>query len=80
MDDIKTVNLYVAIAIVYCYLSSSLTVESINEIFEITDGNKEVISDHIKALYTIFGDAIKELKNEKVDKSVLKNLVKSIKR
>lgn len=39
------------------------TIEAFNDIYEISNGNKKIILQHLKAVYNIFGVAIKELEN-----------------
>ena len=54
--------------VIIAYLGYALKATNINEIYEIQSGNKEVLYEHIKALYNIFGkakdDLEKEIKNE----------------
>lgn len=54
--------------IIIAYLGHTLKATNINEIYDIQSGNKEVLYEHIKALYNIFGkakdDLEKEIKNE----------------
>lgn len=44
--------------------TSEPTFDSLADLFEVKNGNKEIILEHLKALYSIFGKAIKELENE----------------
>lgn len=41
------------------------TPESLNELYEIKNGNKELLLEHLKAINSITGDAIKLLGSEK---------------
>ena len=46
--------------IIVKYLKSSLTARGIYELLEIQNGGKELLYDHIKALYDIFGKALEK--------------------
>lgn len=41
------------------------TPEGISELYEIRNGNKKVILEHLQAIYNIVGRAIRELENDK---------------
>lgn len=55
--------------IIVKYLTSSLTAQGINELLEIQNGSKELLYEHIKALYDIFGKAKDDLEKELEDES-----------
>ena len=46
------------------YLNTDINIESLNDIFEISAGNKDVLKSHIKALINIFTKALEEIENE----------------
>lgn len=50
--------------VILAYLGHTLKATNINEIYDIQSGNKEVLYEHIKALYNIFGKAKNDLEKE----------------
>ena len=57
-------NLEVAKNIIMTNLSANLTSNNTLELWEIRNGNKELLLEHIKALKNIFTEAQKELEKE----------------
>ena len=56
-------NLKTSIRLLTTILSTGQNIESLNDLYEISVGNKEIILSHLEALYSIFGKAIKEIKS-----------------
>lgn len=50
--------------VIIAYLGHTLKAININEMYDIQSGNKEVLYEHIKALYNIFGKAKNDLEKE----------------
>ena len=57
-------NTDIAKHIILANLNGSLTLESVSTMYEIANGNNEILLDHIKALKNIFEKAIEEIENE----------------
>lgn len=58
-------ELEVATNVIIVYLSKSLTPESLYDVYEIKNGNKKILKEHIAALKSIFSVALKQLKEDK---------------
>ena len=50
--------------ILFTYLKEKETPDGLYDIYEIKNGNKEVLLQHLKALDSIFQSAIKEIEGE----------------
>lgn len=50
--------------IIVTYLGSELTFEGLSELYDIQNGDNEVLLRHVKALESIFTQARKDLENE----------------
>lgn len=57
-------ELQVAKQIIINNLNSELTFEGLGELWEITNGNKEILLEHIKALSNIFNKAKEQLEKD----------------
>ncbi len=66
-DYVKT-----AIGFIELIIGNEPTAEGLSELFEIHQGNKKVILEHLKAINTIISKAIKELEEENVPTSKTK--------
>lgn len=49
------------------------TADGIYDLFEIKKGNKKVLLNHLKAIHSIMGDAIKELEGKKNENNKCKS-------
>lgn len=58
-------NKEVAKNVICSYLGNGETIDALNDLYEIRNGNNELLLDHIKALKNIFENAIKEMKQTK---------------
>lgn len=50
-----------------CYIlggNHEPTIDAIADLYEIQNGNKKIILEHLKAIYKIFGKAIEELEGK----------------
>ena len=66
-DYVKT-----AIGFIQLIIGNEPTAEGIYELFEINNGNKKVILEHLKAINSIVSKAIEELEGENVSTSKTK--------
>ena len=57
-------NKEIAKHIILANLNGSLTLESVSAMYEIANGNDDILLDHVKALKNIFEKAIEEIENE----------------
>lgn len=57
-------ELDVAKSIIINHLNTNLSMESLDNLYEITHGNKEVLLAHIKVCSNIFNKAKKQLEEE----------------
>ena len=57
-------NISVAKSVITAYLSNRLSAANISDLWEINNGNGDLLLEHIKALHHIFGEAIKEIEND----------------
>ena len=55
--------------VIFAYLGETLNANNISVMYDIQSGNKEVLYEHIKALYNIFGKAKDDLEKELEDES-----------
>ncbi len=54
--------------IIITYLNKNINLESANELYDITHGDKQVLYSHIKALSNIFAKAKEQLEKELLEK------------
>ena len=54
----------VAKGVILAYLETGYNAPSFYEMYEINNGNDEILLEHIKALHNIFGKAIKEMEDQ----------------
>lgn len=62
-------NKEIAKAVITSYLSNKLSFESLGTVYEIQNGDDELLLEHVKALKNIFERAIKEIEGEKDDRN-----------
>ena len=65
-------ELKVALGFIEIILSNNLTPDGAYDLLEIHHGNKEIMLEHLKAINSITGKAIKELEEENVSTSKTK--------
>lgn len=54
----------IAKTVICNHLNTGMNIESVNAVYEIKNGNKEILLEHVKALRNIFDMAVKEIEKE----------------